>query len=93
MVASWKRGCVLLTIGMLVGLLGACSLLSLGVASQVIALPPRLMHNHLFWIGDRCRADQGYKRQHDCLPGYTVDLYVYGHETRHYRVFRIPALR
>jgi hypothetical protein len=52
-----------------------------------------LMHNHHFWIGDRCRADQGYKRQHDCLPGYTVDLYMYGHQTRHYRVFRIPALR
>jgi hypothetical protein len=25
-----------------------------------------------------------------CLAGYTVDLFIYGHRMRHYTLFRIP---
>src|SRR5689334_3092747 len=68
---SW-RGCLLFMAGLLVALVVACSLFSVGVSTQLINLPPVLLQNNVLWVGDRCRAylntsDQ-YTRQ--CVSGY-----------------------
>lgn len=88
-----QRGCVLLAALLLVGVLGVCGLAGLGVATQAVRPPAVLAHNQVFWLGDRCRASEDYLRQHDCLPGYTVDLVLHGEQMRHYTVVHIPAMR
>ena len=90
---SKQRGCALLAAMLLAGVLGACTLAGLGVATQTIRPPAVLAHNAVFWLGDRCRASEDYLKQHDCLPGYTVDLVLHGGQMRHYTVLHIPALR
>jgi hypothetical protein len=80
---------------LVIGLLAACMLFSLGVSAQLISLPPVLLRNQVVWVGDRCRAYLNTPEQisRQCLAGYTVDLFVYGRQTRHYTLFRIPQFR
>lgn len=90
---SRQRGCVLLAAVLLAGVLAVCSLAGLAVATRAVRPPAVLAHNDVFWLGDRCRASEDYLKQHDCLPGYTVDLVLHGGQMRHYTVLHIPALR
>jgi hypothetical protein len=93
--SRWGRGCLLLTTGLVAGLFAACMLFSLAVSAQLITLPPVLLRNQAVWVGDRCRAYLNTPEQisRQCLEGYTVDLFVYGHQIRHYTLFRIPQIR
>jgi hypothetical protein len=88
-----QRGIALLAGMVLTSVLAGCSLAGLGVSAQIITLPSVLVSNSLFWVGDRCRADENYKRQHDCPPGYTIDLYLHGRQLHHYTLLQIPSLR
>jgi hypothetical protein len=94
-VSAYRRGCLLLMAGLVIVLFVACAVLSLGVSTQMISLPPVLLRNNVLWIGDSCRAylntPEQYSRQ--CRAEYTVDLFLYGRQTRRYILFRIPDMR
>jgi hypothetical protein len=92
---SIRRHAQLLVAIVLVGLLTTCALLSLGVATQSLHLPPVLVDTQVVWIGDHCRTYGNHSGpyMHECPAGYTVDVFVHGAPMRHYVLIHLPSLR
>lgn len=91
---STQRSAQFLVAAVLVGLLTTCGLLSLGVATQTLHLPPVLVDNNVVWIGDLCRTYGNHSGPYmrECPAGYTVDVFVHGAPMRHYVLIHIPTL-
>ena len=85
-----QRSCLLFAVVLLIGTLGSCIGVGLGVHNGVIAPRAVLFDTPGFWIGDTCRVVEEVAPSERCPPVYTLNVVVRTSPAHTYRVLTLP---
>ena len=85
-----QQSCLLFAVVLLIGALGSCIGVGLGVHNRVIAPRAVLIDTPGFWIGDTCRIVEEVAPSERCPPVYTLNVVVRTSPAHTYRVFTLP---
>ena len=90
MPSSRQRSCLLFIVVLLIGTVGSCIGVGLGLYDGVIAPRAVLIDTPAFWIGDTCRVVEEVAPYERCPPIYTLNVVVRTSPAHTYRVLTLP---